>query len=131
MTAFTLQIILIFINTEKKMEGVYTNARKQLLISSVPAILILHLKRFHQVKGQNLLVYFSAPLVDKQLFFKCHCAYRYLLFIWRTSRTTIWNMLMFFWLSNTFRVHLAIQMYPGKPLMCPSRLCLAGTVLKT
>uniref|UniRef100_A0A8C9FX06 Ubiquitin carboxyl-terminal hydrolase n=1 Tax=Pavo cristatus TaxID=9049 RepID=A0A8C9FX06_PAVCR len=44
----TSQILLIFINTEKKMEGVYTNARKQLLISSVPAILILHLKRFHQ-----------------------------------------------------------------------------------
>ncbi|XP_064912651.1 ubiquitin carboxyl-terminal hydrolase 45 isoform X2 [Columba livia] len=36
------------ISTEKKVEGVYTNARKQLLISSVPAILILHLKRFHQ-----------------------------------------------------------------------------------
>ncbi|XP_074902761.1 ubiquitin carboxyl-terminal hydrolase 45 [Buteo buteo] len=35
-------------STEKKTEGVYTNARKQLLISSVPAILILHLKRFHQ-----------------------------------------------------------------------------------
>ncbi|XP_065587121.1 ubiquitin carboxyl-terminal hydrolase 45 isoform X1 [Cyrtonyx montezumae] len=35
-------------SSEKKMEGVYTNARKQLLISSVPAILILHLKRFHQ-----------------------------------------------------------------------------------
>ncbi|NXG15464.1 UBP45 hydrolase, partial [Grallaria varia] len=35
-------------STEKKLEGVYTNARKQLLISSVPAILILHLKRFHQ-----------------------------------------------------------------------------------
>uniref|UniRef100_A0A8C3UJS6 ubiquitinyl hydrolase 1 n=1 Tax=Catharus ustulatus TaxID=91951 RepID=A0A8C3UJS6_CATUS len=35
-------------STEKKMDGVYTNARKQLLISSVPAILILHLKRFHQ-----------------------------------------------------------------------------------
>ncbi|NXK30917.1 UBP45 hydrolase, partial [Piprites chloris] len=35
-------------STEKKVEGVYTNARKQLLISSVPAILILHLKRFHQ-----------------------------------------------------------------------------------
>ncbi|XP_043857291.1 ubiquitin carboxyl-terminal hydrolase 45 isoform X3 [Dromiciops gliroides] len=33
---------------EKKPEGVYTNARKQLLISAVPAILILHLKRFHQ-----------------------------------------------------------------------------------
>ncbi|XP_059588253.1 ubiquitin carboxyl-terminal hydrolase 45 isoform X3 [Alligator mississippiensis] len=35
-------------STEKKMEGVYTNARKQLLISAVPAILVLHLKRFHQ-----------------------------------------------------------------------------------
>ncbi|XP_055459263.1 ubiquitin carboxyl-terminal hydrolase 45 isoform X7 [Psammomys obesus] len=33
---------------EKKGGGVYTNARKQLLISAVPAILILHLKRFHQ-----------------------------------------------------------------------------------
>uniref|UniRef100_A0A452V8K7 Ubiquitin carboxyl-terminal hydrolase n=1 Tax=Ursus maritimus TaxID=29073 RepID=A0A452V8K7_URSMA len=33
---------------DKKAEGVYTNARKQLLISAVPAILILHLKRFHQ-----------------------------------------------------------------------------------
>ncbi|XP_029389244.1 ubiquitin carboxyl-terminal hydrolase 45 isoform X3 [Mus pahari] len=33
---------------EKKAGGVYTNARKQLLISAVPAILILHLKRFHQ-----------------------------------------------------------------------------------
>uniref|UniRef100_A0A2K6Q3V9 Ubiquitin carboxyl-terminal hydrolase n=1 Tax=Rhinopithecus roxellana TaxID=61622 RepID=A0A2K6Q3V9_RHIRO len=33
---------------EKKVEGVYTNARKQLLISAVPAVLILHLKRFHQ-----------------------------------------------------------------------------------
>nr|XP_033793925.1 ubiquitin carboxyl-terminal hydrolase 45 isoform X2 [Geotrypetes seraphini] len=33
---------------EKRVERVYTNARKQLLISTVPAILILHLKRFHQ-----------------------------------------------------------------------------------
>uniref|UniRef100_A0A8C2YPB4 Ubiquitin carboxyl-terminal hydrolase n=1 Tax=Chinchilla lanigera TaxID=34839 RepID=A0A8C2YPB4_CHILA len=38
---------------EKKAEGVYTNARKQLLISAVPAILILHLKRFHQA-GMSL-----------------------------------------------------------------------------
>ncbi|XP_058422563.1 ubiquitin carboxyl-terminal hydrolase 45 isoform X1 [Diceros bicornis minor] len=38
---------------EKKVEGVYTNARKQLLISAVPAILILHLKRFHQA-GSSL-----------------------------------------------------------------------------
>ncbi|XP_072854540.2 ubiquitin carboxyl-terminal hydrolase 45 isoform X2 [Pogona vitticeps] len=35
-------------STEKKIEGVYTNARKQLLISSVPTVLVLHLKRFHQ-----------------------------------------------------------------------------------
>ncbi|KAF7254533.1 Ubiquitin carboxyl-terminal hydrolase 45 [Varanus komodoensis] len=35
-------------SAEKKVEGAYTNARKQLLISSVPAVLILHLKRFHQ-----------------------------------------------------------------------------------
>ncbi|KAM9154451.1 ubiquitin carboxyl-terminal hydrolase 45 isoform 1-T2 [Pangshura tecta] len=34
--------------TEKKTEGLYTNARKQLLISAVPAVLVLHLKRFHQ-----------------------------------------------------------------------------------
>ncbi|XP_053237503.1 ubiquitin carboxyl-terminal hydrolase 45 [Podarcis raffonei] len=39
--------------TEKKIEGVYTNARKQLLISSVPAVLVLHLKRFHQA-GMSL-----------------------------------------------------------------------------
>ncbi|XP_076780201.1 ubiquitin carboxyl-terminal hydrolase 45 isoform X4 [Arvicanthis niloticus] len=35
-------------SAEKKAGGVYTNARKQLLISAVPAVLILHLKRFHQ-----------------------------------------------------------------------------------
>uniref|UniRef100_A0A8C3S1P2 Ubiquitin carboxyl-terminal hydrolase n=1 Tax=Chelydra serpentina TaxID=8475 RepID=A0A8C3S1P2_CHESE len=33
---------------DKKTEGLHTNARKQLLISAVPAILVLHLKRFHQ-----------------------------------------------------------------------------------
>ncbi|XP_062980928.1 ubiquitin carboxyl-terminal hydrolase 45 isoform X2 [Elgaria multicarinata webbii] len=35
-------------SAEKKIEGIYTNARKQLLISSIPAVLVLHLKRFHQ-----------------------------------------------------------------------------------
>ncbi|KAG8124005.1 hypothetical protein E2320_019361, partial [Naja naja] len=40
-------------STDKKTEGVYTNARKQLLISLVPAVLILHLKRFHQA-GMSL-----------------------------------------------------------------------------
>lgn len=88
--ALNLQIIvLIFINTERKMEGVYTNARKQLLISSVPAILILHLKRFHQVKGPSFFLYSSAMVVAEQLF-KCHCAYQCFLFIWRTGRTTIY-----------------------------------------
>ncbi|KAM4692901.1 ubiquitin carboxyl-terminal hydrolase 45 [Discoglossus pictus] len=33
---------------EEKQESVYTNARKQLLISAAPANLILHLKRFYQ-----------------------------------------------------------------------------------
>ncbi|KAE8602840.1 hypothetical protein XENTR_v10014146 [Xenopus tropicalis] len=35
-------------STEEKQESVYTNARKQLLISAAPANLILHLKRFYQ-----------------------------------------------------------------------------------
>ncbi|XP_055491850.1 ubiquitin carboxyl-terminal hydrolase 45 isoform X1 [Leucoraja erinacea] len=35
-------------SAEKKSEHVYTNARKQMLISAVPPILNLHLKRFHQ-----------------------------------------------------------------------------------
>ncbi|XP_064412342.1 ubiquitin carboxyl-terminal hydrolase 45 isoform X3 [Latimeria chalumnae] len=34
--------------SEKKTENMYTNTRKQFLISSVPPILTLHLKRFHQ-----------------------------------------------------------------------------------
>ncbi|XP_063299629.1 ubiquitin carboxyl-terminal hydrolase 45 [Pelobates fuscus] len=34
--------------SEEKHESVYTNARKQLLISAAPANLILHLKRFYQ-----------------------------------------------------------------------------------
>lgn len=42
---------LVLLSSEKKVEGVYTNARKQLLISSVPAVLVLHLKRFHQVNS--------------------------------------------------------------------------------
>ncbi|XP_018420421.1 PREDICTED: ubiquitin carboxyl-terminal hydrolase 45 [Nanorana parkeri] len=35
-------------SAEEKQDTVYTNARKQLLISALPAILILHLKRFCQ-----------------------------------------------------------------------------------
>ncbi|XP_038655455.1 ubiquitin carboxyl-terminal hydrolase 45 isoform X2 [Scyliorhinus canicula] len=38
---------------EKKSDLMYTNARKQMLISAVPPVLNLHLKRFHQT-GLNL-----------------------------------------------------------------------------
>ncbi|XP_026998680.2 ubiquitin carboxyl-terminal hydrolase 45 isoform X3 [Tachysurus fulvidraco] len=39
--------------TDKKMEKVYTSARKQMLISELPPVVTLHLKRFHQA-GMNL-----------------------------------------------------------------------------
>uniref|UniRef100_A0A8C6V747 Ubiquitin carboxyl-terminal hydrolase n=1 Tax=Neogobius melanostomus TaxID=47308 RepID=A0A8C6V747_9GOBI len=38
---------------EKKVEKIYTSARKQMLISSLPPVITLHLKRFHQA-GMNL-----------------------------------------------------------------------------
>uniref|UniRef100_A0A674E6N8 ubiquitinyl hydrolase 1 n=1 Tax=Salmo trutta TaxID=8032 RepID=A0A674E6N8_SALTR len=40
-------------SVEKKSEKVYTSARKQMLISSLPPVVTLHLKRFHQA-GMNL-----------------------------------------------------------------------------
>uniref|UniRef100_H3D9U8 Ubiquitin carboxyl-terminal hydrolase n=1 Tax=Tetraodon nigroviridis TaxID=99883 RepID=H3D9U8_TETNG len=40
-------------SAEKKVEKMYTSARKQMLISSLPPVIILHLKRFHQA-GMNL-----------------------------------------------------------------------------
>ncbi|KAI1885554.1 hypothetical protein AGOR_G00205000 [Albula goreensis] len=39
--------------SEKKTEKVYTSARKQMLISTLPPVVTLHLKRFHQA-GMNL-----------------------------------------------------------------------------
>ncbi|XP_055083697.1 ubiquitin carboxyl-terminal hydrolase 45 isoform X1 [Periophthalmus magnuspinnatus] len=39
--------------SDKKVEKVYTSARKQMLISSLPPVITLHLKRFHQA-GMNL-----------------------------------------------------------------------------
>ncbi|XP_027873214.1 ubiquitin carboxyl-terminal hydrolase 45 isoform X2 [Xiphophorus couchianus] len=38
---------------DKKMEKIYTSARKQMLISLLPPVITLHLKRFHQA-GMNL-----------------------------------------------------------------------------
>uniref|UniRef100_A0A8C9W4D0 ubiquitinyl hydrolase 1 n=1 Tax=Scleropages formosus TaxID=113540 RepID=A0A8C9W4D0_SCLFO len=40
-------------HTNKRAEKVYTSARKQMLISALPPVVILHLKRFHQA-GMNL-----------------------------------------------------------------------------
>lgn len=40
-------------SADKKMEKIYTSARKQMLISSLPPVITLHLKRFHQA-GMNL-----------------------------------------------------------------------------
>uniref|UniRef100_A0A665UP32 Ubiquitin carboxyl-terminal hydrolase n=1 Tax=Echeneis naucrates TaxID=173247 RepID=A0A665UP32_ECHNA len=40
-------------STDKRMEKIYTSARKQMLISSLPPVITLHLKRFHQA-GMNL-----------------------------------------------------------------------------
>lgn len=42
--------IIFALRIEKKVEKMYTSARKQMLISSLPPVIILHLKRFHQVK---------------------------------------------------------------------------------
>ncbi|KAI2655107.1 Ubiquitin carboxyl-terminal hydrolase 45 [Labeo rohita] len=39
--------------SDKKSEKVYTSARKQMLISALPPVVTLHLKRFHQA-GMNL-----------------------------------------------------------------------------
>ncbi|XP_040900833.1 ubiquitin carboxyl-terminal hydrolase 45 isoform X1 [Toxotes jaculatrix] len=40
-------------SADKKTEKIYTSARKQMLISSLPPVITLHLKRFHQA-GMNL-----------------------------------------------------------------------------
>ncbi|KAJ7985085.1 hypothetical protein DPEC_G00348420 [Dallia pectoralis] len=40
-------------SADKKVEKVYTSARKQMLISSLPPVVTLHLKRFHQA-GMNV-----------------------------------------------------------------------------
>ncbi|KAM7420247.1 hypothetical protein PAMA_014786 [Pampus argenteus] len=40
-------------STDKKLEKIYTSARKQMLISLLPPVITLHLKRFHQA-GMNL-----------------------------------------------------------------------------
>uniref|UniRef100_A0A3P9JI43 Ubiquitin carboxyl-terminal hydrolase n=1 Tax=Oryzias latipes TaxID=8090 RepID=A0A3P9JI43_ORYLA len=40
-------------SAEKRVEKIYTSARKQMLISLLPPVIMLHLKRFHQA-GMNL-----------------------------------------------------------------------------
>lgn len=43
-------LFIFFVHADKKVEKMYTSARKQMLISSLPPVIILHLKRFHQVR---------------------------------------------------------------------------------
>uniref|UniRef100_A0A3P8R4Q0 Ubiquitin carboxyl-terminal hydrolase n=1 Tax=Astatotilapia calliptera TaxID=8154 RepID=A0A3P8R4Q0_ASTCA len=48
-----LTLLCFCVCIDKKVEKVYTSARKQMLISSLPPVITLHLKRFHQA-GMNL-----------------------------------------------------------------------------
>lgn len=45
-----LILFIVAVLADKKGEKMYTSARKQMLISSLPPVIILHLKRFHQVR---------------------------------------------------------------------------------
>lgn len=53
-------LILVFfvVCIDKKLEKIYTSARKQMLISSLPPVITLHLKRFHQVSTRGLFLPF-------------------------------------------------------------------------
>lgn len=51
---------LCVVGIDKKVEKIYTSARKQMLISSLPPVITLHLKRFHQVGSQTPT--FDCPL---------------------------------------------------------------------
>lgn len=42
-------LVFFVVGVDKKVEKIYTSARKQMLISSLPPVITLHLKRFHQV----------------------------------------------------------------------------------
>lgn len=56
--------------SDKKVEKIYTSARKQMLISLLPPVLTLHLKRFHQVSLLQLELLYG---LDDLLLFKCLC----------------------------------------------------------
>lgn len=45
------------VGIDRKTEKIYTSARKQMLISSLPPVITLHLKRFHQVSTSPLLLF--------------------------------------------------------------------------
>lgn len=78
----TSNIFCFAFHVDKKVEKMYTSARKQMLISSLPPVIILHLKRFHQV---GILYYLLTSI-----YFKCGivCVY------WRTPVTCV--ALLFF-----------------------------------
>lgn len=68
---------------DKKVEKVYTSARKQMLISSLPPVITLHLKRFHQVSSHTQSFHHSMCLhivnndivrpVFQSTGYKCKC----------------------------------------------------------
>lgn len=50
---FLFSCVFCVVLIDKKVEKVYTSARKQMLISSLPPVITLHLKRFHQVSNHS------------------------------------------------------------------------------
>lgn len=50
--------------SDKKAEKVYTSARKQMLISALPPVVTLHLKRFHQVRILSICIIFCVILAS-------------------------------------------------------------------
>ena len=51
-------LVFFVVGIDKKLEKIYTSARKQMLISSLPPVITLHLKRFHQVSTYCLFLSF-------------------------------------------------------------------------
>lgn len=62
----TLMLMFFVVGIDKKVEKIYTSARKQMLISSLPPVITLHLKRFHQVSTGCLYLpsILSCQMVD-------------------------------------------------------------------
>lgn len=63
MNVLTVKFDIFFVvGIDKKVEKIYTSARKQMLISWLPPVITLHLKRFHQVSSHPL--FFIMQIVE-------------------------------------------------------------------